>query len=154
MNLEETKQILYVLLDQFNIDYKQQLYGNSAIFDVVKFGTKIVYLDGQTFDRKILDGWHVGWVHPDYTVTEAREKIVWALVRGGYFHYLRNNYKNTFAKLLSSQGWDRLLINYRLKQFKNDPKFNYLRDINSTALTTASSYVIAMDPGFFDWIIE
>lgn len=48
---DEVMQIMNVLLFQFNIEYDKHDYGDSSIFTVAKFGTKIVYLDGQE-DRK------------------------------------------------------------------------------------------------------
>ena len=154
MNVEEVVQMLFVLVSQFNISYKQQNIGKSAIFEIQKFGVKIVYLDGQEFDKRVLDGWYVAWIHPDYDLKEAREKIVWALVRGGYFHYLRTAYKKTFGSMISSQGWDRLLIEYRMKLFKNEPKYAYQREINEDAIKMSPSYLMSLDPGFFDWLVE
>lgn len=154
MNPEEIVQMLFVLLSQFNIKYTQQSFGNSTVYEVPKFGVKIIYLDGQTFDKKILDGWQIAYIHPDYTISDSKEKIVWALARGGYFHYLRNNYKKTFHQMMYSQGWDRLLVDYRMKLYKDTPKYAYLREINSNALKTSSSYMISMDPGFYDWVVE
>jgi hypothetical protein len=56
--------------------------------------------------------------------------------------------------MMYSQGWDRLLVDYRMKLYKDTPKYAYLREINSNALKTSSSYMISMDPGFYDWVVE
>lgn len=151
---EEVEEIIYVLLVQFNIKYEKHDYGNSSIFTVPDFGTKIVYLDGQEFDKKILKGWHVVYIHPDYDVLKSKERIVWELVKGGYFHYLHNNYKKTFQQMLFSEGWGKKLIKERLRRFKDEPKHNYFRQLNKDALTSPEMWILSQDPGFFDFILE
>ena len=63
---KEVMQIVNTLLFQFKVQYDKHDYGDSSIFTVTKFGTKIVYLDGQEFENKILDGWNVVYIHPDF----------------------------------------------------------------------------------------
>lgn len=146
----EVMQIMNVLLFQFNVQYDKNDYGNSTIFTVAQFGTKIVYLDGQEFENKILDGWNVVYVHPDYDVAKSKERIVWGLVKGGYFHYLRNNYKKTFHHMISNEGWGKQLIQERMRRFKQDPKYVYFVELNKDALKAAETWVLSQDPGFFD----
>jgi hypothetical protein len=151
---QEVMQIMNTLLFQFNIRYDRNDYGNSAIFTVTKFGAKIVYLDGQEFDGKILDGWNVVYVHPDFDVIKSKERIVWGLVKGGYFHYLRNNYKKTFHHMISNEGWGRRIIQERLKRQKELPKHVYFAELNNDALRAAETWVMSQDPGFFDFMEE
>lgn len=151
---EEVLQIVNMLLFQFNVKYERRDHGDSSIFTVPHFGVKVVYLDGQEFDNKILDGWYVVYVHPDYEVTKAKEKIVWGLVKGGYFHYLRNNYKKTFHYMLSNEGWGKKLIQERLSRFKDLPKYAYFIDLNKDALKATETWLLSQDPGFFDAIEE
>ena len=152
MNAEEIIQILQVLLFQFNVGYDRYNYGNSSIFTVEMFGVKIVYLDGQNFEDKILDGWNVVYIHPDFDVTKSKERIVWGLVKGGYFHYLRNNYKKTFHHMISNEGWGRRLIQERLKRQKHLPKYVYFNELNKDALNAAETWVMSQDMGFFDFM--
>jgi len=150
----EVMQILNVLLFQFNVKYDKHDYGNSSIFTVDKFGTKIVYLDGQEFENKILDGWNVVYIHPDFDILKSKERIVWGLVKGGYFHYLRNNYKKTFHHMISNEGWGRRIIQERLRRFKTDPKYTYFGELNKDALNAAETWVLSQDQGFFDFMEE
>ena len=154
MKSDEVQQMLFVLLEQFKVKFSRQDIGDSSIYEIPMFGVKIVYMDGQQYNKKILDGWYVAYIHPDFNEKESREKIVWALVRGGYFHYLRHNYKNTFHQMMHSQGWDRLLIGYRKKIYKETPKYSYWKTLNDEGLRVSSSYVLSMDPGFYDCILE
>ncbi len=154
MTADDVNRMLFVLLSQYNVQFDMQAVGNSVIYEVSRFGVKIIYLDGQEFDKKTLDGWHIAWIHPDYSIKKARDKIVWALVKGGYFHYLRHNYKNTFHRTLTFEGWDRLLIDERLRRYKELPKYNYMREINNDAKRESPTFVLSIDPGFYDFIVE
>jgi len=151
---EEVMQIMNVLLFQFNVEYDRYNYGDSSIFTVAKFGTKIVYLDGQEFENKILDGWNVVYVHPDYDVVKSKERIVWGLVKGGYFHYLRNNYKKTFRHMISNEGWGKRLIQERMRRYREDPKYAYYGELNKDALRASETWVMSQDPGFFDAVLD
>jgi len=154
VNAEEVTQIVNTLLFQFNINYDKHVYGKSSIFTVPKFGVKIVYLDGQEFDKKILSGWSIVYIHPDFNIIKSKERIVWGLVQGGYFHYLRNNYKKTFHHMMSNEGWGRLLIQERLKRYKTLPKYVYFAELDNDALKVAETWIMSQDPGFFDYMVD
>jgi hypothetical protein len=154
MTADEVMQILNVLLFQFNIPFDKHDYQKSSIFTVSKFGLKIVYLDGQTFDNKVLSGWNIVYIHPDYTVLQTKEKIVWGLVKGGYFHYLRNNYNKTFKQMLFTENWGKFLIKERIRRYKELPKYNYFGEINKDALNESEMWILSRDPGFFDFMLE
>jgi len=154
INAEEVLQIVNTLLFQFNVGYDIHNYANSSIFTVPMFGVKIIYLDGQEFDKKILDGWYLVYIHPDFDVKKSKERIVWGLVQGGFFHYLRNNYKKTFHYMISQEGWGKLLIQERLKRYKELPKYAYFGELNKDALRVAETWVMSQDPGFFDSMVD
>ena len=149
IEIDEVRRILETLLSQYEVQFEMRSVANSAIFEVPLFGVKIIYLDGQHFDRKELDGWHIAWVHPDYSTAKAREAIIWSLVSGGYFHYLRNNYKRTFQSMIH-EGWDKKIIDERLRRFRDIPKYNYFRELNMDARKLAGPYVLSVDSGFYD----
>lgn len=151
---DEVSQIVNILLFQYSIQYDRHAYEKSSIFTVPKFGVKVVYLDGQEFDKKILNGWNVVYVHPDFDITKSKERIVWSLVQGGYFHYLRNNYKKTFHYMISNEGWGKLIIQERLKRYKELPKYVYFDELNRDALRAAETWVLSQDSGFFDTMVD
>ena len=152
IDIDDVKQILFILLSHYNIKFDQKIVGKSGIFEVTMLGTKIVYLDGQKFDDKILKNWNIAYIHPDYDVRKAKEKIVWALVKGGYFHYLRHNYKKTFHNILTFEQWDKKLMEERMRRYKEAPKYNYMREINNDAKLESSTFILSIDPGFFDFM--
>ncbi len=154
IDADDVSQIMFILLSHYNVSFDVQKIGKSVIYEVERFGTKIVYLDGQEFKDSLLKGWNVAYVHPDYDVRTAKEKIVWALVDGGYFHYLRHTYKKIFTNILTFEGWDKRLIEERLRRYKELPKYNYLREINNDGKKESPVFVLSIDPGFFDFIVE
>ena len=154
INAEEVLQIMNTLLFQFNIGYDRHDYGGSSIFTVPVFGAKIVYLDGQEFDNKILNGWNIVYIHPDFDIRKSKERIVWCLVQGGFFHYLRNNYNKTFQYMMSQEGWGKLLIQERLKRYKEVPRYVYFAELNKDALRAAETWVLSQDNGFFDTMVD
>jgi hypothetical protein len=151
---DDVHQMLFNMLSLYNVNFNVVNAGDSRIFEVSKFGVKIIYLDGQLFDTKAMKDWHVAYVHPDYSVAKARESVLWGLVKGGYFHYLRHNYKNTFNKMLTFEGFDRMISKERKRIYKNKPKYNYIRELMKNADKEGSMYTLSMDPGFFDFIME
>ncbi len=150
----DVQQMLFNMLSIYNIPFERLDVGDSAIFEVELFGVKIIYLDGQLFDKKSLNGWHVAYVHLDYTIAKAREAVVWGLVKGGYFHYLRHKYTKTFKHMLVFEGWDKLMDKERKRLYKDMPRYNYIRDIMKGAEKEGSTYILSKDPGFFDFIVE
>jgi len=151
---DDVNQMLFNMLSLYNIKFDVVNAGDSKIFEVPKFGVKIVYLDGQLFDKKVLKGWRVAYVHPDYDIARARNAIVLGLISGGYFHYLRHNYKNTFNKMMAFEGWDKMMADERKRMYKDKPKYNYIKEIMKDADRGGAMYTLSMDPGFFDFIIE
>ena len=56
--------------------------------------------------------------------------------------------------MLAFEGWDRSLIDERLRRYKDLPKYKYLIELNKDARRESSSYVMTIDPGFYDFIVE
>jgi len=151
---DDVHQMLFNMLSLYNIEFSMVNAGDSRIFEVPKFGVKIIYLDGQLFDKKVLKDWHIAYVHPDYTIPRAKDAIIWGLVKGGYFHYLRHNYKNTFNKMMAFEGWDKMMYKERDRVYKDKPKYNYIRELMKKVEQEGPMYTLSVDPGFFDFIIE
>jgi len=152
LEADDVQYILVSLLEQYGVDFEREDIEESAIFKISKFGVKVVYLNGQPFKKTILTGWLVAWVHPDYSIDKAREIIIYTLMEGGYFHYLRFNFPNVYKRIISMEGWDREILEERLRRYKELPKYNYFRELDNDALTESSTYILAVDPGFFDFM--
>ncbi len=151
---DDVTQMLYNMLSLYNIKFDTTKVGDSMIYEVSEFGVKIVYMDGQIFDKKRLKGWHVAYVHPDYTILKAREAVVFGLMKGGYFHFLHHNYPKIFNSVITTEGWDRIIYKERKRIYKNTPKHNYIREVTRLAEKEGSVYTLSVDSGFFDFIVE
>ena len=154
IKIEDIETVLYSLLTQFKVGYSIEGYSNGNMIKVGGFGLKILFVTGAEFENKVLKDWRIVWVYPDFTLDEAKDKIIWGLVKGGYFHYLRMNYKRTFDQMFYFQNWGNRLAKYRKKIYKDLPKYNYLRELNNDAMGSPTSYVLSIDPGFYDWVFE
>ena len=93
-------------------------------------------------------------IKPDDILEEKRMEVIWELMKSGYMHYLRTEIPRTFKELIISKGWDKKIINKRLELYGDDPKYNYWRELNKWALKESSTYVLSVDPGFFDFLSE
>ncbi len=154
LTIDDVTQMLYNMLSLYNIKFEAMKAGDSMIYEVPEFGVKIIYMDGQLFNKKTLKGWHVAYVHPDYTILKARESVVFGLMKGGYFHFLHHNYPKVFNSALTTEGWDRIIYKERNRIYKDTPKYNYVRELTKLAEKEGSVYTMSVDPGFFDFITE
>ena len=85
---------------------------------------------------------------------EKKMEVMWELMRSGYMHYLRTEHSNTFKQMMNFHNWDRKIIERRLELYGDDPKYNYLRGLNQWALKQSASYLLSIDPGFFDFLLD
>lgn len=154
LTIEDTTQMLYNMLSLYNVKFDTMKSGDSMIYEVPEFGVKVIYMDGQLFDKKSLKGWHVVYVHPDYSISKARESVVFGLMKGGYFHFLHHNHPKMFSSLITTEGWDRIIYKECKRIYKNTPKYNYMRELNRMSEKEGSVYTLSVDPGFFDFIVE
>jgi hypothetical protein len=150
MESDEITQMLHQLGVSFN---KLKSTNEFVLFEVPEFGLRVIWSLVKYEEEN--DEWNVVIVYPQHEQREVREKIIWALGRGGFFHYLRVNYPNTFNKMLAGregEDWHRKIIKKRLEEFGNKPKYNYYRDLNEQGLRESSMIILSMDPGFYDFI--
>lgn len=149
-NKDDVRVIVNNLLFNYNVKYDVREVGDSSIFTIEKFGTKVVFMDGQEFSDKELEGWNVGYVHPDYEIKKAVEKVFLALMRGGYIHYLRMNYPRTFKSIMTFEGWDKIIRDRRKEIYSKYPKYNYWLELNQLADMVPTTEAIAKDPSIYD----
>lgn len=149
-------QILFALLSNYNIPFDSKEFDGCKIYTVDMFGIKIIYIYAQEaiYDKKALNGWHVVYVYEDFNANESRDKILWGLGKVGYFHYLKMNYRNTFQRVLSSENLANKMIDKRLEIYKDTPKYNYIRELNNLYKNETPTFILSIDPGFYDYIIE
>lgn len=150
MDHSEVSQILHQLGVQFNTLKSSDSF---AAFEVPDFGSRIVWSLEKYEENN--DDWNIVIVYPQHDMREVREKIIWALAQGGFFHYLREEYPNTFKKMLSGhsgEDWHKKIIKKRLDFFGNKPRYEYYKLLNQGYLKESSSAILSVDAGFYDII--
>lgn len=140
------------MLRLFNIEVNRSDQGDGALFIVPQFGVQVVFnIPHFNLDTK---NWWVVIIDPFDDLETKRLETLWQLVRGGYFHYIRTEYPNTYKKMFTMFNYDKQLIDERLKLFGDKPKYNYFKRINSLFKDKSSLFVMATDPGFYDFLQE
>lgn len=149
IELSDVEQMTYL----FGIRSNVTTAGTLTIFEFSMFGTKIIFLDkNTTWPGTGDDSWRIVYISPSDTLEEKRMEVIWTLMSAGYMHYLRIEVPRTFKEMIISHGWDKKIVEKRLEIYGDDPKYNYWRDLNKWSLKHPATYVLATDPGFFDFL--
>ena len=136
----------------FNIEFNNVSHGDGAVFIIALFGVQVIFNSPQF--KMDTNNWRCVVITPTDNLEEKRFELLWELVKSGYFHYLRDEFPNTFKKMLTMQNYDRRLINKRLDTFKGIQKYNYFKQLNESAKNMSVSAILSAEPGFFDFLQE
>lgn len=102
----------------------------------------------------------VASTYPDYryifvstqdNLIDAKDEIIWGLMKGGFMRYVRTNYPRQFNNLVL-EGFGQKIINERLKRWGDRPKYKYLIEENIKSLNLPTNMIITNDPAFFDYM--
>jgi len=156
-DINNIEQILYALGLDFVQEKKKDILTNELTIE--QFGLKITFVPSNEKEQTVIkkDSWRRLYIYEDELESDLfiqKDKIIWELIRAGYMRYLRMEYPNIFRRQLTFNGWDKKIIQKRLEMYGDKPKYNYLRELNHQALDTATGYVLSMDPGFYDFLID
>lgn len=143
------------MLHSFNVEFEVITAGD-ILFRVPLFGVQVVFsptglLPESTRSSK---GWRAVKININDDFEEKKMETFWELMRAGYIHYLRMEFSNTFKRMITSNNWDKKIIEKRLELYGDDPKYTYLRDLNVWAKKQSSTYLLSMDPGFYDFLLD
>jgi hypothetical protein len=150
---DELNQILFALLSNFNVPFDMKEFDGHVLYTVEKFGVRIVFVEGDV-NKKKLRNWIPVYVYPDFSSTETRDKILWGLAKGGYLHYIKHNFKNTFNSFLHQENFHKKLVEEREKRYRGKPKYNYFMELNDLYKKEPSNYIMSIDPGFYEFLVE
>lgn len=159
MLLTEIETDLDIILRTLRLDFnKRTIVGEaSVLFIIEQFGTIVCGIDradyllvSKAIERQFGSGWRVVYVTTQDSLLEKKEELIWELMRGGYMNYIRSKYPVSFKQLITMQGFDRKVIKERLKVWGNAPKYRFLIEENEAALREATTYILSVDPAFFD----
>ena len=153
IDTDQINQILFALLSNYKVQFDVKAFDEHVLYTIEKFGVRIIFVEGE-YDKKMLRNWIPVYVFPDFSVTETRDKIIWGLAKGGYLHYIKHNFKNTFNAFMHQENFHKKLIDEREKRYKDKPKYNYLRELNGLYKNETSNYIMSIDPGFYEWLVE
>ena len=162
MKLLDLRVELSATLNSLHLPYKEVelVKGSSVVFEVALFGFVLCGLNPtdyllvkDTLSRRY-SGWRVKYVTTADQVWEHKNDIIWSLMRCGYLRYIRQNYKNQFNHLIIMSDFGKQIINKRLEIWGDKPKYKWLVEENKRALMESGTYVISMDPSFFDYMPE
>lgn len=150
-----------IMLSTLWIKYKRVSLGRNFpdIFEVPEFGAIVLGIEPADYsfmlNKLSLDykNYRYIFITTIDNLFHKKDEVVWDLARSGYIRYLRLTYTRQFNDLIH-QGFGRKIIQERLRVWKNDTKFKYLREENKKSLEIPSQALLAYDPAFFDYMPE
>jgi hypothetical protein len=154
IEINDIEQMIYLFTS--GIEVNTTTAGDITTFEISMFGVKIVFLGAKAglTGTGNDDGWRIIYIKPNDLFEEKKMEVIWELMGSGYFSYLRSERPRTFKEMITQQGWDRKVIEKRLELYGDDPKYNYLRDLNQWAAKQSSGYLLSTDPSFFDFLLN
>ena len=136
----------------FNVGFDTKKIGFGCEFTITDFGVMVIFnIKDYSYNY---DDWRYINIKPSDNLEDKRIEVLWELVKGGYFHYIRNEYPNTFKKMLAIHNYDKMLLSKRLEIFGDKPKYNYFKKLNEQVSNVSSTFIMSAEPSFFDFLHE
>jgi hypothetical protein len=154
----EIEVILRALLLTYRLDFTSDK--NSFYITIPMFGTVIngVYSLNYKLTNDIIDtkfkNYRVVYVTTEDLLHEWKVSLVWALMRSGYLRYIRSKYSTQFKSLIIGQDFARQIVTERLRLWADKPKYTWLINENKEALAMSATYILSVDPAFYDMMPE
>lgn len=151
--------MLQTLLVKYSIVYLTK-QPESVQFVIEDYGTIINGIDGIDYSYvngkvdKSFPGYRKIFVDIEDDQLEKKEEIIWALMSGGYMRWLRFTFQRQFNNLIVMENFGNKIIDERLKRWNDKPMYIAYIDDNKEAKVNAASYILSIDPGFFDYMPE
>lgn len=163
MDLSSLREEAISMLHALNMfDYKEKAltHGTSYQFIVEEFGVVLCVLDVLDIvvvRAKLAEAykdWRIFYITTDDDLVYKKDELLYELMRCGYMKYLRLIYPRPFKNVVTLTDLGSRIIRKRLEIWDNKPKYKFLIDDNTDALENPTSYVLSLDPGFFDYMPE
>ncbi len=132
----------------------------SVQFIVDDFGTvvcginRVDYIEVKKVIDAHFDGYRIIYITTNDNMSEKRYEVVWELMTGGYLKWIRFEHPRLFANLINIENFGNKIIVERLRRFNNRAKYKYLIEQNEWARRSSGTYVLSVDPGFYDLMVE
>ncbi len=162
MTLDDLENNMAVMMKAFRVDYKLERLIKSITFQFIVPDFGLVATGMVASEYKIISD-SVIQEYPDYrkiyiahtdNFMEKKEDVLWALMRGGYIKWLRSQYQRDFKNLVVMQEFGKKIINKRLEVWDGQTRYNYLIRYNEDAKVQPATYMLSIDPSFFDYMPE
>lgn len=158
-NLTELETDIEILLHNLKLTYKKVsiLKDISIQYVIDEFGVIVCCIDRRDYARitdevqNVYEGWKLVHLTVQEGLTqEKNDDVIWELMRAGYMTWVRRNFPRQFKQLITEHNFGTKIIQKRLKIWNNEPRFKFLIEDNEAALNQSASYILSIDPGFFD----
>lgn len=162
MTFDELETALGVMLKAFRVNYKidRLIKAISVQFVAVDFGVVITGFVAEEYklvkdstEQAYPDHRRIYIAHSD-NMLEKKDDVLWALMQSGYMHWLRTEYNRDFRNFVIMQEFGKKIINKRLEIWADQAKYRYLVNYNKSALTQPATYMLSIDPAFYDYMPE
>ena len=163
MLLNELEIDLQIMLDALRLEFKKIYLVKevSVQFIIEDFGVILCGIDRTEYStineaiiKRFGKGWRVVYITTQDLLYERKDTFIWELMRSGYMRYIRTKFPREFKELITIQNFGKKIIEQRLKIWADDPKYRFLVEENKIALTVVTSYILSVDPSFYDTMPE
>lgn len=162
MTIDELEVEIAVMLKAFKVRSKVDRLISSISFQFVvpRFGIVVTGFVGSEY-KLVSDS--VVQAYPDFrkvyiahtdNMMEKKDEVLWALMQGGYMGWLRTEYGRDFRNLVIMREFGKKIINKRLEMWDNKARYMYLIEYNNAALAQPATYMLSIDPSFYDYMPE
>lgn len=162
MTIDELEAEVAVMLRAFKVHSKTDSLISSISFQFVvpQFGTVVTGFVSSEYKLvsdsvvQAYPGFRKVYIAHTDSMIEKKDEVLWALMQGGYMSWLRTEYARDFRNLMTMREFGKKIINKRLEIWDNKERYKYLIDYNNAALNQPATYMLSIDPSFFDYIPE
>jgi hypothetical protein len=162
MDLEALEIDVRNMLKALRLDYDVvHLTSSSSIQFVIKdFGTVVCCISRMDYTtvREVVENtymdYRVLYITTDEDISTKRFEVVWELMTAGYMRWVRFEHQRIFNNLITFENFGNRIIEERLRRFAGRPRYKYLIEQNEWAKRNADTYVMSIDPGFYDMMPE
>lgn len=163
MDLKALKEEVISMLHGLSVrDYKNLAltHGTSYQFIIEEFGVVVCVLDVidivvvRNKVNELYKDWRIFYITTDDDLFYKKDELLYELMRCGYMKWIRLVYPRQFNQVVTLTDLGAKIMRKRLEIWNNKPKYKFLIEDNTDALNNSTSYVLSLDPGFFDYMPE
>ena len=163
MLLSELETQVTIILNQLHVSSTKSnlLRGVASQFMVEDFGVLVCCINRMDYSQVnnvVIDhfkDWRPIYITTNDNLLEAKYKILWVLMRGGYMKWLRYTFPRQVKNVLNGpENLGQKIIEERLRLWAGKPKYKFLIEDNMGVLKSGVMRELTSDPSFFDYMPE